>query len=73
MYAIEEYPTELEPSYYALCVGEKILEIVEGKTNLDPQRVLTRAERYSRDLFNNLFYFNVFRIPFLYSTNENEI
>ena len=48
--AIEEYPTENGPADYALCVGGKILGIVEAKKiTLGPQNVLTQAERYRKD------------------------
>jgi hypothetical protein len=44
--AIEEYPTENGPADYALCVGGKILGIVEAKKlTLGPQNVLMQAER----------------------------
>ena len=72
--AIEEYPTELGPADYALCVDGHILGIVEAKKlTLGPQSVLTQAERYSRGLSGNLFNFNGFHVPFLYSTNGKEI
>src|SRR5690348_11419758 len=46
--AIEEYPTDSGPADYALCVGGRILGIVEAKKlTLGPQNVLMQAERYS--------------------------
>jgi type I restriction enzyme R subunit len=45
--AIEEFPTENGPADYALCVGGKILGVVEGKKlSVGPQEVLRQAERY---------------------------
>jgi type I restriction enzyme R subunit len=62
--AIEEYPTENGPADYALCVGGKILGIVEAKKlTLGPQNVLTQAERYSEGLLS-AFDFRGFRVPF---------
>jgi type I restriction enzyme R subunit len=47
--AIEEYQTDNGPADYALCLGGRILGIVEAKKlTLGPQNVLTQAERYSR-------------------------
>jgi type I restriction enzyme R subunit len=72
--AIEEYPTENGPADYALCVGSKILGIVEAKKlTLGPQNVLMQAERYSKGLLASPFNFRSFRVPFLYSTNDEVI
>ena len=72
--AIREYPTEFGPADYVLCVDSQIIGIVEAKKlTLGPQSVLTQAERYSRGLSGNLFNFNGFHVPFLYSTNGMEI
>jgi type I restriction enzyme R subunit len=72
--AIREYPTEFGPADYALCVDGQIIGVVEAKKlTLGPQSVLTQAERYSRGLSGNLFNFNGFHVPFLYSTNGMEI
>ena len=72
--AIEEYPTENGPADYALCVGGKILGIVEAKKlTLGPQNVLMQAERYSKGLLASPFDFRGFRVPFLYSTNGEVI
>src|SRR3984893_13034569 len=72
--AIEEYPTESGPADYALCVGGKILGIVEAKKlTLGTQNVLMQAERYSKGLLASPFNFRGFRVPFLYSTNGEVI
>ncbi len=64
--AIREYPTDYGPADYALCVGGKILGIIEAKKEESgTQSVLTQAERYSRGLSNNPFNFNGYRVPFL--------
>jgi type I restriction enzyme R subunit len=68
--AIEEYPTDGGPADYALCVGGRILGIVEAKKlSLGPQNVLTQAERYSKGASSSPFNFRDYRVPFLYSTN----
>lgn len=72
--AVEEYPTEAGPADYALCVGGKILGIVEAKKlTLGPENVLMQAERYSRGLLGSPFDFRGFHVPFLYSTNGEVI
>ena len=72
--AIEEYLTENGPADYALCVGGRILGIVEAKKlTLGPQNVLSQAERYSRGIAESPFNFGGFRVPFLYSTNGEAI
>jgi type I restriction enzyme, R subunit len=72
--AIKEYPTEFGPADYVLCIGGKILGIVEAKkVKSGTQNVLTQAERYSRGLSNSPFNFNGYRVPFLYSTNGKDI
>ena len=72
--AIEEFPTANGPADYALCVGGRIIGVVEAKKlTIGPQNVLTQAERYSRGVDNSPFDFNGFRVPFLYSTNGEVI
>ncbi len=68
--AIEEYPTENGPADYALCVGGRILGIVEAKKlTLGPQNVLMQAERYAKGLTGKPYNFRGYGVPFLYSTN----
>jgi len=72
--AIEQFPTENGPADYALCIGGKILGIVEAKKlTLGPQNVLTQAERYSKGATTNPLNFRGYRVPFLYSTNGEVI
>jgi len=72
--AIEEYPTESGPADYALCVGGRIVGIVEAKKlTLGPQNVLSQAERYSKGVMISPFNFRGFRVPLLYSTNGEVI
>jgi type I restriction enzyme, R subunit len=68
--AIEEYPTKNGPADYALCLGGKILGVIEAKKlTLGPQNVLTQAERYSKGMTENSLDFRGYGVPFLYSTN----
>jgi type I restriction enzyme, R subunit len=72
--AIEEYPTDNGPADYALCVGCRILGIVEAKKlTLGPQNVLSQAERYSRGASTNPLSLHGYYVPFLYSTNGEVI
>ncbi|MDM7998637.1 MAG: type I restriction-modification enzyme R subunit C-terminal domain-containing protein [Dehalococcoidia bacterium] len=72
--AVTEYPTDNGPADYALCVGGKILGIVEAKkVTLGPQNVLTQAERYSKGATASSLNFNGYRVPFIYSTNGEVI
>ena len=44
--AIEEYPTDNGPADYALCIGGRIVGVVEAKKlATGPQEVLTQAQR----------------------------
>ena len=68
--AIEEYPTSAGPADYALCLGGKIMGVVEAKRlTLGPQNVLTQAERYSRGASGSTLNYDGYHVPFLYSTN----
>src|ERR1019366_771123 len=72
--AIEEYPTENGPADYALCLGGRIVGIVEAKKlTLGPQNVLSQAERYAKGIHQAGFGFGKFGVPFLYSTNGEVI
>jgi type I restriction enzyme, R subunit len=73
-HAVEEFPTDSGPADYALCVGGRILGIVEAKKlSLGPQNVLVQAQRYARGASVNPLVFGPFRVPFLYSTNGEVI
>ena len=73
-YALEEYPTDNGPADYALCIGGKILAVIEAKkVTRSAQGVLTQAERYAQGLRDNPFNFEGLHVPFLYSTNGKTI
>lgn len=72
--AIEEYPTDNGPADYVLCLGGRIVGIVEAKKlTLGPQNVLSQAERYAKGIHQSGFGFGKFGVPFLYSTNGEVI
>lgn len=73
-HAIEEYPTANGPADYALVVDGKLLGVVEAKKlSLGPQGVLRQAERYSKGVAAGPFNYRGFRVPFLFSTNGENI
>lgn len=72
--AVEEWPTSAGPADYALCDEEAIRGVVEAKKiTVGPQGVLTQAERYSRGVAAGPLIRGEFGVPFLYSTNGEQI
>jgi type I restriction enzyme R subunit len=72
--AIEEWPTTAGPADYALTDDDAIRAVVEAKkVTIGPQGVLTQAERYSRGIANGPRIRGEFGVPFLYSTNGEQI
>jgi type I restriction enzyme R subunit len=72
--AVEEFETVNGPADYALCTQDQIVGVAEAKkVTLGPQGVLTQAERYSRAIEQQPKYQGEFGVPFLYSTNGEEI
>jgi type I restriction enzyme M protein len=70
----EEHETAHGPADYALFLDGKPVAIVEAKkTAVDAQNVLTQAERYARGLTDSPYDFDGIRVPFLYSTNGEQI
>ena len=73
-HAVEEFPTENGPADYALCVDGRVLGILEAKkVAVGPQSVLLQAERYSRGLTSSGMRFGEYHVPFIYSTNGENI
>jgi len=73
-HAVEEYPTENGEADYALFVNGKLLGIIEGKkVSIGAQNVLEQAKRYSRAASGGVGCWNGYRVPFLYSTNGENI
>ena len=72
--AVEEYPTDEGPADYLLAdAGEKLGVVEAKKLTVGPQGVLTQAQRYSRGIDAGTRYQGEYGVPFLYSTNGEEI
>ena len=72
--AIEEYETDLGPADYVLADRAELLGVVEAKKlTVGPQGVLPQAERYAKAIPSDDLYQGKFGVPFLYSTNGEEI
>lgn len=73
-HAVEEYPTENGPADYALFVEGVLLGILEAKrVSTDPQNVLEQAKRYASGLPDIVGVWNNYKVPFLYSSNGENI
>lgn len=72
--AIEEFETDLGPADYVLADQDELLAVVEAKKlTVGPQGVLPQAERYARAIPCAEPYQAEFGVPYLYSTNGEEI
>lgn len=72
--AVEEYETDLGPADYALADRGELLGVVEAKKlTVGAQGVLPQAERYARAIPNAQLWQGEFGVPFLYSTNGEQI
>ncbi|MBI5545416.1 MAG: DEAD/DEAH box helicase family protein, partial [Deltaproteobacteria bacterium] len=66
----EEEPTGNGPADYALWLDNRLVGVLEAKRlAVDPQNVLSQAQRYSQGIPNSPFNFDGYRAPFLYSSN----
>lgn len=73
-HAVTEFPTTNGPADYALIVDGRLVGILEAKRfGVDPENVLSQAERYARGLPAGDFERDGLRAPLLWSTNGNEI
>jgi len=71
---VTEYPTKSGPADYILFINQNPVAIVEAKkASCDPYDSLTQAQRYSRDFSHSPFRFRDYHIPFIYSSNGNDI
>jgi len=72
--AVEEYPTASGPADYALFVHGQLLGFIEAKkVAVSAQNVLEQAKRYSRTAADGPGTWNNYRVPFLYSTNGEQV
>lgn len=73
-FAIEEYPTTSGPVDYVLAVDGEVIGLVEAKKSNEPvYSVLSQAQRYARSIEGTNFSFEEFKVPFIYSTNGNDV
>jgi type I restriction enzyme R subunit len=73
-HAVTELETASGPADYVLVVDGQRVGILEAKRlNIDPQNVLSQAERYARGITGTPHNFSGLRVPFLWSTNGKEI
>jgi type I restriction enzyme, R subunit len=73
-HAVEEFPTDSGPADYALFVEGKLLGIIEAKKlSVGAGNVLEQAKRYSKDVPNTIGKWRDYKVPFLYSTNGEQI
>ena len=73
-HAIEEYPTENGPADYALFVEGRLLGILEAKkVTVATINTLEQAKRYAKGLVHSIGTWNGYMVPFLYSSNGEQI
>ncbi len=73
-HAVTELETASGPADYALVVDGAVVGILEAKRlNVDPENVLSQAERYARGFPGGHGNFDGLRVPFLWSSNGQEI
>lgn len=73
-HAVEEYPTANGPADYALFVKGKLLGVIEAKkVGVGAYNALEQAKRYSQGAHSGKGNWNGYKVPFLYSTNGEQI
>ena len=73
-HAVEEYPTANGPADYALFVNGKLLGIVEAKKyGIGAQNVLEQAKRYAKGVIHNVGRWGEYMVPFLFSSNGEQV
>ena len=73
-HAVTEYPTANGPADYALFVKGTLLGILEAKkVGIGPYNVLEQAKRYSKGAFQGPGNWDGYRVPLLYSSNDEKI
>lgn len=64
---LEEHPTLSGPVDYVLFQNNEPLALVEAKKSvIDPQNTIPQALRCAKDLGDNSFDFNGYKVPFIY-------
>ncbi|MBS1507978.1 MAG: DEAD/DEAH box helicase family protein [Bacteroidetes bacterium] len=73
-HAVEEYPTENGPADYALFVDGRLIGILEAKkVTVATINTLEQAKRYAKGLVHSIGTWNGYMVPFLYSSNGEQI
>ena len=73
-HVVTELETANGPADYAFVLDGQIVGILEAKRrDIDPQNVLSQAERYARGVDASSFNFEGLRVPFLWSSNGAEV
>lgn len=73
-HAVEEFETANGPADYALFLDGQIVGVIEAKkVSRGAAGILTQAERYAAGIGGSPHNFRGLRVPFLYSTNGQEI
>lgn len=73
-HAVEEFQTESGPADYGLFVQGNLIGIIEAKkVEVATANVLEQAKRYARAISNPKRNWNGYGVPFLYSTNGEQI
>jgi len=73
-HAVEEYPTKTGPVDYALFVKGQLLGLIEAKKlAIGPENALEQAKRYAKGVPNTIGEWREYKVPFLYSTNGENI
>ena len=71
---VAEFKTEKGPVDYALFHDGTPLALIEAKRlSVGPQNVLKQAQRYASGFPTGWWKFNEYRVPFIYSTNGEDI
>lgn len=72
--AVSEWPTAYGPADYTLCDEGEIRAVTEAKKlTVGAQGILPQAERYSRGIPSDHPWQGEYGVPFLYSTNGEQI
>lgn len=72
--AVSEWPTAYGPADYTLCDEGEVRAVAEAKKlTVGAQGILPQAERYSRGIPSDHRWQGEYGVPFLYSTNGEQI
>ena len=73
-HAVEEYPTANGPADYVLFIQGRLLGLIEAKkVGVGAYNAVEQAKRYSQGVQEGQGDWNGYRVPFLYSTNGEQV